>query len=181
MKKLIMAAALTLALTTAANAGGDIAPVAATVQVEANKDFYVGMSTTIGESFRGNDMDWFDTTAVGVQAGYTFYRAGTFDVSAEARYSTSWVHSDDIFDYYTYGAYLKPAYDLGAVTVYGLVGYAAVENGRSTDGLAVGGGLAMPFGTSCEAFVDYVSMNDGTEFDIDRGNEVVTLGVNYKF
>lgn len=182
-KKLIVALMATM---TMAVAGGNIAPVAEPVViVEQSKDFYVGLSTTISDSIVTSDFDTFSSTGYGAQAGYTFYRNGAFDASVEARYMAIVTGSVDNFDdYQTYGAYLKPRYDFGAVAMYGLIGYSAIDTiNQDSDGFAYGAGLSTNvYGT--ELFIDYVT-NDDNEFsglqDGEFNNEIVTVGFNYRF
>ena len=179
-KKLVAGFAMVVMVGASAFAGGNVeAPVAQVVVVEDTKPFYVGVSTIVGVAGDRTSIDWFGFTSVGVQAGYEFYNAGNFEASVEGRYSTD---TANWFDTYNYGLYLKPGYDMGGVTAYGLVGY---QDGADTGGfvydnviafqgeLAYGGGLTTDiFGL--DVFADYL-YGDKTQ------SEVVTVGVNYRF
>ncbi len=186
--KTIISTVAALALTSAfAFGGGNIAPVEVTTEVaEVNKDFYVGISTTIGDSIAQDGFETFSSTGYGVQAGYTFYRNDAFDVAVEARYMAIVRGStDDFGDYQTYGAFIKPGYDFGGVKAYGLLGYSAVDRPvADVDGFAYGAGLSAEV-YGYEVFVDYVT-NDGdhdlfSTYGEDFTNEVVTIGMNYRF
>ena len=179
----MVAALAAMTVTVASFAGGNIAPVAEQAEIVESKDFYVGISTTLGDSIAQNDFESFTSTGYGAQAGYTFYRAGAFDTSVEARYTAIVTGSIEDFDnIQTYGAFLKPRYNFDAVSVYGLVGYSAVDRyAVSTDGFAYGLGLSTDV-YGYEVFVDYVA-NDDNEFtglqDGEFNNEIVSVGVNY--
>lgn len=174
MKRINKGLLLSVIASTMIMAGGDVAPVSAPVEVVEveTKDFYVGVSTVVGVTDPDN-INWFGYTTAGVQAGWTGFRAGNFETSIEARYATD---TANWFDTYSYGAYVKPGYDLGGVTAYGLVGY---QDGDSNDfadfegELAYGGGVLTDV-LGLEVFADYL-YGDKTK------SEVVTVGVNYRF
>ena len=179
-RKLIAGFAMVVMVGASAFAGGSVAaPVAQVVVVEDSSPFYVGVSTQVGYSTSVSDMDWFGLSTVGVQAGYTFYDAGALEASVEGRYATD---TANWFDNYTYGVYLKPGYDLGGVTAYGLVGYqdGGTEGRYNLDDvmafngeLAYGGGLTTDI-LGFDVFADYL-------YGDDTGSEIVTVGVNYRF
>lgn len=176
-KTLIASLAMVVAFSSASVAGGDIAPVAEPVVVvePASKDFYVGVNTVIGVTqFTTDNLDWFSLSSVGVQAGYTFYRVEAFETSVEARYSTD---VDDIFDTYSVGTFIKPAYNFQTTKAYGLLGYQ--ETNGDTLG-SFGGELAYGGGASFDVFKNYSVFADYVYGD-DSANEVVTVGLNYKF
>ncbi len=185
MKKIIVAA---LAASALVMAGGNIAPVEAPVveAVEAEKDFYVGISTTLGDSIVQDDFEAFTSTGYGLQAGYTFYRNEAFEVAIEGRYMAILSGSFDNFgDVQTYGAFIKPGYDFGGITAYGLIGYAAIDRPNiDTDGFAYGGGLSADV-YGYEIFVDYVTNDADNDifnaFEPDFKNEQVTIGMNYRW
>lgn len=162
-----------MATMTMAMAGGDVAPASAPVEVvETSKDFYVGISTSVGVADPDN-INWFGYTTAGAQLGYTFHREGNFEASVEGRYTTD---TSDWFDTYNYGVYAKPGYDLGGVTAYGLVGY---QDGHSNDVLDFDGELAYGGGVTTDilgydVFADYIKGDD-------TKSEIVTVGVNYRF
>lgn len=174
-KKLFVALMATMTMTMAM-AGGDIAPaVDPQVSVEApvSKDFYVGVNTAVGVAGDRNNIDWFGFSTVGVDAGYTFYRNGGFETSVEGRYATD---TSDWFETYNYGVYLKPGYDMGGATAYGLIGY---QDGFTHDAFDFDGELGYGGGLSTEVFgydlfVDYL-YGDTTK------SEIVTVGLNYNF
>ncbi len=186
MSKFLVAALAALTLSAAAFAGGDIAPVVEveTAEVVVDKDFYVGISTTIGDSIVQSDFETFTSTGYGIQAGYTFYRNEAFDVAVEGRYTAIVVGPlEDFGDYQTYGAFIKPGYDFGALKAYALLGYTAVDKPQiDVDGFAVGLGLSTEV-YGYELFVDYVANDaDYDRFvDGDYNNEIVSVGVNYSF
>ena len=172
MKKILTGLALA---GTMVMAGGDIAPVEAKVVpvVEDTKDFYVGINTVVGVGGERQNIDWFGMTNVGVLGGYTFTRKDNIEVSVEARYSTK---TSDLFKDYTVGAYVKPGYDLGGVTAYGLVGYQDASGSPEFDfggEVAYGGGVTTDI-LGYDVFADYLR-GDKTR------SEIVTIGVNYRF
>ncbi|MCD6435450.1 MAG: outer membrane beta-barrel protein [Clostridiales bacterium] len=183
MKKVILGLALAMSMVLA---GGDIAPIeeVEVVQVQ-DKDFYVGVSTTIGDSIVTKEFETFSSTGYGIQAGYTFYRDGDFDTSVEARYMAVVTGSIDNFeDFETYGAFIKPRYNFEDMSVYGLIGYTAIDKyAFQSDGFAYGLGASVEL-DGYEIFVDYV-INDDDEFngliDGDINNELIVIGLNYRF
>ncbi len=189
MTKILTGLALASTLTLA---GGDIAPIKTITptQVEVSKDFYVGLSTVLGNSVTNKDFEWFNASSVGIQGGYTFYRDGKFDTSVEARYTSIYRDVADYGDVQNYGVFIKPSYDLTVAKVYGLVGYTATDfkqDKLDTDGWAVGIGASKEVYPNVEVFVDYVINDDSSltgirEFDVAYlDNQILTLGVNYKF
>ena len=169
-------------------AGGDIVEVAEVRVAPAVKNFYVGGSA---QAILANRVDYLsfnvlDEAAygVGIQAGYVFYRAGAFSTAVEARYTYSW---DDktLGDTGVLSGFIKPIYDFGSVKAYGLVGYSDVNVDilGTSDGFAWGLGLATDINDDFEVFADYTVNPD---FDAGYGindfdNEIVTIGLNYKF
>ncbi len=187
MKKILVAFVAFMTLGAFAQAGGDIAPVETTSVAPVTKDFYVGISTTLGESITFEDFESFSSTGYGVQAGYVFYRDGNFDTAVEARYTTILRGDLEFNDVANYGAFVKPGYNFGSVKAYGLVGYTAIDTPiGDTDGFAYGLGASTEV-YGYELFIDYV-INDDSEFSIlgdfdtdSLNNEVLTVGINYKF
>ena len=126
MKKIKLSLVAMLATSTMIMAGGDIAPVEAEVVViPTTKDFYIGFNTELAK-----DTVWFSDSTIGVQAGWTFFRAGAFDTAVEARYTTN---ISDAFDTYSYGAFIKPGYSFDVVKAYGLVGYSDSNDNDFSD------------------------------------------------
>ena len=174
-----------MATMTMAMAGGNIAPVQTIEVAPVAKDFYIGVNTSIGESITSNDFRTFETTSVGIDAGYVFYRNGAFSTAVEGRYTTIMGSYSDFGDVYTVAGFLKPQYNFGDFGVYALAGYSYVDNGvLDADGFAYGVGASYAIADSYEIFVDYVA-NDSTDlgdFNLDNAqNEIVSVGVNYKF
>lgn len=170
MLKMITAVAMASVM---ALAGGNIATaVEYAPVVEVQKNNYVGISTIVGVTDPDN-INWFGYTTVGVQAGHIFYRTGNWSTSVEARYNTD---TANFFDTYNYGAYLRPGYNLGGVTAYGLVGYQDGHSNRAVDfdgELGYGAGVLTTI-LGYEVFADYL-------YGDDTQSEVVTIGLNYKF
>jgi len=169
-------------------AGGDIAPVEPAVEVpvvQNTKDFYVGGSIIAGESITSDKFKTFETTGVGIDAGYVFYRNGDFSAAVEGRYNTLFSSIDDFGDVYTIAGFLKPQYNVCDVGVYGLFGYSNVDNGKDeADGFAYGIGASYALNEDFDVFADYV-VNDNSDLDGlqdgDFNKEIVSVGVNYKF
>lgn len=179
-----------IATMTMAVAGGNVAPVSEPVQViESTKDFYVGFS---GQAILNDRVDFLDYTGaltdaaygVGLQAGYTFIRYGDFATAIEARYTYSWADRT-LGDTGVLSGFIKPSYDFGVVTAYGLVGYSQVnvEAFDRVNDWSYGGGLAVDLNDDWEIFADYTVTPDlETGFDYTKfDNEIVTIGANYKF
>ena len=189
IKKILFALMATM---TMAFAGGDIAPVAevAPVQVAPVKNWYVGGALTANQAFE--DRDWFSTNdknsmsyGIGGQLGYVFYRSGDFSTAVEGRITYTFMgDADGSNDFWTGDALIKPAYAFGDVSVYGLAGYTYADydianfNESSVDGFVWGGGVEYAIDNTWSVFGDYTvrpEIADGVD------NEVVTVGVNYKF
>ena len=135
------------------------------------KNFYLGISAIVADSYNTGSFVVLERSTVGVLGGVTLLREGNFEAGVEGRYSTDF---SDFFNTYSYGAFIKPSYNIGAVNAYGLLGY-SYESGtsRSQDGVAYGAGV--DFGVSrYRAFVDY-TIKDNTSDD------AVTVGMLYKF
>jgi hypothetical protein len=194
MKKILMAA---VAAMTLGFAGGNIeVPSEPEVLVTpAAKNFYVGGAITGVQTFVDGESSWFSDdeyaeTGYGLQAqaGYVFYRKDALSVAGEVSYGrTFWAYDIEDDSYLeTAGIFVKPAYNFGGQSVYAKLGYGYAkydDNYESidADGFAWGVGYAYEFTTEIEAFVDYTvypSFDD--EFD-DIENNVIAIGVNYKF
>jgi len=187
-KKILVALMATM---TMAMAGGNYVPVVSApiqtiVVAPVVKDFYVGVSTSIGESITSNDFRTFESTSVGLDAGYVFYRNGAFTTAVEGRYTTIMgSFADNFGDVYTVAGFVKPQYNFGDLGVYALAGYSYVDNGLvDTDGFAYGVGASYAINGTYDVFVDYVA-NDDQDLDgftnTNFSNEIVSVGVNYNF
>ncbi len=171
-------------------AGGAIAPVEEPVVLipVVEKNFYVGgnVQAVLGDraDFLGTDMLDNAAWGVGIQGGYTFLRSGDFSTSVEARYSYAWADRT-LGDTGILSGFIKPAYDFGPVSGYALLGYSEVDIDAlgTSDGFAWGLGVSGDINDDIELFVDYTVNPDFdhgynfSEFD----NEVITVGMNYKF
>ena len=191
-----MTIVVALGLSTALMAGGDIAPITPATQVSADKDFYVGVGVTAGQTYLDGDSNWFKDgknaeTGYGLQAtvGYTFYRNGAFEAAVEGRVQdTMWAYfdSDADADLLTYSALLKPEYNFGDTGVYALVGYGVSKfdsdygSVRET-GFVWGLGADYAITDTVAIYTDYVVNPD---FKVDGEsikNDTVAIGVTYKF
>jgi len=199
MKKIILALA---AFTTLGFAGGNIAPIDAPVAViPTTNDFYVGGQLTAVQTYVNGQSDWFDDGldaetgyGFGIQAGYVFYRTGDFSTAIEGRVSkTFWNYGMDGFQVdgsdslLTYSLLLKPQYNFGDFGVYGLVGYgkSKFESGSFSvqdNDIVWGGGANYAINDTWEIFADY-TVNPSFEEDAieDIENDIIAIGVNYKF
>lgn len=200
MKKLHLSLAAFLAMGTFAVAGGDIAPVEPVVETPVVVEepstgaFYVGL----GYSYMNMNIDGYpdpnistnlasvpevdhDGDAVLLLAGYNFNEY----VGVEARYAGF----TDCLE--NAGIYLKPQYPIGAVTVYGLLGYGetSYDNGTvdlSEDGFQWGIGANYAVTESIAVFVDYTNLYDDSGFDnhlshVDHMVDSINVGVTYTF
>lgn len=188
MKKIMLGLMATVAMLVA---GGDIAPIAQVDEASApSKDFYVGGSlTAIG---RSSDLGVFDSGAwdetaygIGAQAGWVFFRSGDFSTSIEGRASYAW-DNGVLGDTWTIGAFIKPEYDFGTLSVYGLAGYSRIFTDEigGDNGFTWGLGAEVPVAENLTVFVDYTStanLNPSYSSSADFDYNVVTLGLNYKF
>jgi len=170
-----------VASITMSFAGGDVAStevcdVVAVDSLKESRNFYIGVNTALATGSVYDDLEWFDETTIGAQAGWVVYRDGSFSTALEGRYSTS--ADDRATDTYSLAGFVKPAYDFEAFEAYGLVGYGDyVLDGADlgdTDGLVYGAGLSVPFIYETDIFVDYVKYDE-------TDDEVVAIGLNYSF
>lgn len=179
MKKFFLSMALGASLLFA---GGDIAPVEPVVsvpEVTSNLGVYVG-------GFAQAEKELKDY-GIGAVVGYDLFNLYDVDVAIEARASRANVE-DGVLR--TYAAFIKPSYDLGFVTVYGLAGYGQVDADATVryhhhtrnitdkqDGFTYGGGISKKIACNTEVFVDYVV----SPKVFDDEPQTVQLGVTYKF
>jgi len=216
MKKLNLSLVTILAMSTFAIAGGDIAPVEPEVMVEEtpmvveDKGLYLGIAygyqtaeiDRIDNQFGGTLLD-ADFGSIMIDAGYKF----NSNIAIEGRYwfglsdsqGLSWKHglnSDVTID--AWGLYLKPMYPVSpAFNIYALLGYAGVDatydipNGGSltsdsTNGFSWGIGGEYSFSNNWSLFVDYTSIINGEDGNVDvidteDSLTALSIGVNYKF
>lgn len=175
-------------------AGGDIAPIEPTapaqVEVKDNTGFYVGVGLTANQQYFRGESDWFNDTPVAetgygynLIAGYKFAQFGKFGASVEARYGQSVWDNNDL-DVTQYFAAIKPDYEvIDGLNIYALAGYgySDFQDIADRDGFVYGGGAEYAFTEKISAFVDYV-VNPYIVVGTEKvENDVVTLGVNYKF
>lgn len=173
-----------LGASTIAMAGGDFEPVEPAVNVvepvaetkNPLAGLYVGAGYGYGSAeattVLGTTDDNFDTFLL--QAGY---KVADY-IAVEARY---WVDMDGDAD--TWGIYAKPFYPVtDELKVYGLLGYADIDTGESTDGFSWGAGAAYKIMDNVCVFADYVSMyDDEVVAGLDYKADTVNVGVSYKF
>lgn len=190
MTKILVAA---LVASTMTFAGGDIAPVAEVVQVQADSnDFYVGVAySAVNSDTKVLGFTAYDQAkdAGTIVAGYNFNQY----IALEGRYTvvsrTEWRDSDLAGG--TYSLFVKPQYTFGNdIKVYALAGYGGVDTQSlygtsSEDGFQYGAGLAYGITPSWEIFADYTVLLDDQntgEFDANKLTaSAVTAGINYKF
>ena len=189
--KTILSLAAVAVLATSAIAGPAVEVVAPT------KDFYIGGGIAAYTNYVDGQKDFFDDTAdseisggLEAKAGYVFYRAGDFSAAIEGRVQdTMWSYfpTDANVDLLTYSVLVKPQYNFGDFGVYALAGYGASKISDDYDsyretGFVWGGGANYAVTDFVEVFVDYTVnpafKEDGYE---DIENDVIALGVNYKF
>jgi len=190
-----------MATMTMAMAGGNIVPVQTIEVAPVTKDFYVGGAITAVQTYENGSSNWFsDTlsseTGYGIQGqvGYVVYRSGDFSTAIEGRVGkTVGNYGMDEFDFdgdvslLTYSALVKPQYNFGDFGVYALVGYGTSKftDGDFTareNGLVWGGGAEYAINDTWAVFADYTVnpvFEDAGYPDIE--NDIMALGVNYKF
>jgi opacity protein-like surface antigen len=215
MKKLNLSLVAVLAMSTFAVAGGDIAPVEPEVMVDTpmvveDRGPYVG----IAYGYQTIEIDRIDIVQGGtlldekfgsimLDAGYKF----NDNIAIEGRYwfglssnkGLSWrsgIPSDISID--AWGIYVKPMYPVSpSFDIYALLGYAGVDatydipNGGNitsdtVNGFSWGIGGEYTFSNDWSLFVDYTSIINGEDGNIDaiRTEDSLTtlnIGVNYKF
>jgi opacity protein-like surface antigen len=194
MKKILTALIATM---TFGFAGGDIAPVAEVKAVEVTPTYWtgahIGAGLTANQAYLRGESDWFNDTdyaetgyGFNLIAGYKFYNDGTFGVAGEVRYGQGFWSNNEL-DSETSFVALKPSYNVNEnIDVYMLLGYghSKVDDGYisvSDNGFVYGGGAEYAVTKNVGVFMDYV-VNAPIDFDDDKiENDVITLGVNYKF
>jgi hypothetical protein len=191
MKKILVTAVAALTLGTSAFAGGDIAPVEATVTpcTAAKTGLYLGGGVTalFTDTIGLDNYDGEDGYGIQLNIGYDVYTVDAFNVAVEARLGkTFWSMADDT-DVYTAGLFVKPEYKFGDFGVYGLAGYGVTktEVNHVTDDASDfvwGGGADYAINSDWEVFIDYVVYPETSNLVVKDGkNDILTLGVNYNF
>ncbi len=202
MKNSILSLAAIIAVSGAAYAGGDVAPieeVEAPVVVDESA-FYVGLG--IGASYINDDQtdEEISSTSIMFQAGYQYNRYVAFEGRASLGFNTDYdpgnttntggEYDDDIS---SWGIYVKPMYPVTEeFDVYALLGYGGVQLGNLESGDAYESGFQWGLGAQYAVmenvliFADYVRLYDGTGFDYraqleDVDADAWTVGVSYKF
>jgi len=213
MKKLNLSLVTVLAMSTFAIAGGDIATVEPQVVVDTpmvveDKGPYVGIAygyekIKIDRESGGSSLLDEKFGSVMIDAGYKFnpYIAieGRYWFGLSSSNDLGWrsgLNSDVTID--AWGIYAKPMYPVTTeFDIYGLVGYSGVDatydpsNGGSitsdtVNGFSWGVGGAYSFSDKWSLFVDYTSIIDSEDGNLDAINsedslDTVNVGVNYKF
>jgi hypothetical protein len=192
MKKILMALTAFSAILTA---GGDITPTetvtVAPIQEKSKgllDGFYIGAGVTADQVYVNGDSAWLDDSDNGeTQAGYNLvvgydcYANGKFGVGIEGRYGEGRWNNHDL-DTEQYFVGIKPSYDFGVAKPYAVLGYGVSDlSVADEDGFVYGGGVSHPVSKNIEVFVDYVVNPAVTILGTDVENDVVTLGLNYKF
>jgi len=213
MKKLNLSLVTVLTMSTFAIAGGDMAPVEPEVVVDTpmvveDKGPYVGIAygyekIRIDRESGGSSLLDEKFGSIMLDAGYKFnpYIAieGRYWFGLSSSNDLAWrsgLNSDVTID--AWGIYAKPMYPVTTeFDIYGLVGYSGVDatydpsNGGSitsdtVNGFSWGVGGAYSFSDKWSLFVDYTSIIDSEDGNLDAINsedslDTVNVGVNYKF
>jgi len=195
MRKIILSAVATIAMSSFAVAGGDIAPVSPVAE-PAEGSFYVGLGyacldarQTDAPSINPTVNDVFD--AVMLDAGYKFndYIAiegrATFGFD-ETVVSGGVLNHDSSMS--SWGIYAKPMYPVtDSIDVYALLGYASssydlsIASVNDADGFAWGLGAEYAFTDQISAFVDYTSLYQNDNTLSDDYIQSFSLGLGYSF
>ena len=213
MKKLTLSLVTILATSTFAIAGGDIYPVEPVVETPMVMDepstggLYVGVGygyekLTIDRANGGNLVDE-KFGSVLLDAGYKFNNyigvEGRYWAGINSSNDLAWrtgLPSDITVD--AWGVYLKPMFPVtNALNIYGLVGYGSADatyepnnnitiTSDSVTGFSWGVGTAFSVTNNWSVFVDYTSIIDGEDGNLDRiitedALNTVNVGVNYQF
>ncbi|MCB5278920.1 MAG: porin family protein [Candidatus Cloacimonetes bacterium] len=150
--------------------------------------FYGGVSEINHQRFFNDSRDWFSTGhdnslnyGAGVQLGYNAGNIGEMEVAAELRASKVYVDTfDGTKDMDTYSAFVKLGTDISGFTPYLLAGYTVIDS--ELDHITVrdfswGLGISKAISDKVDIFVDYTVLPKIRVVN----NEVVTVGLNYKF
>ena len=193
IKKLVASLVLTAGLV----AGGQIADIYQEPACPDESKFYIGAGLAYDELYLDGYEDWtedgpFNVSNPGIQltAGYTLFGYDAWKLSAEGR--LGYVDLGNGIEYTWYGIYAKPEYDIGKFGIYGLLGYGTSDvtvsfydypvdvsvNGTVSD-FTYGLGVSYDIDEAWQVVLDYVVEPEFREDDIN--DDVITLGVNYKF
>jgi opacity protein-like surface antigen len=191
MKHLLLTSLAALTLTTTATLA------------EGDNGLYLGLgyaSTNIDvtiDNISERDQKLLDssTDSIILQLGYDF----NANLGVEGRYYAN--NSGIAFDYYlggtplegtykaeTFAVYAKPQYNMGVLTIYGLLGMASndytvrnlVSPGNDTL-FSWGGGAKFNVTQSLGLFVDYTDLGETEDALTDTGLNSWNIGVSYKF
>jgi opacity protein-like surface antigen len=188
MKNILLSSTLLFALSTAAFAGGDLAPETAIENSESSeislyndKNFYWGIGYSRIDLEVETERNYDAVTFIG---GYKLHKY----LSTELRYSYA---SDDTHEVSNKALYLKPQYALNDnFEVYALLGYGEIV-ARQTSGTGLQWGIGAEYFVSngYSIFVDYTSLYDDTLEEVSNiktnSHEStmgsINIGVNYYF
>ncbi len=193
-------------LTVSAIAGGNISAAPVPIEEPKIKNFYVGAGVAFNEITLQERADKFikpDLTesGFGIQAdlGYSVCGANGWFLNVEGRLG---VANTDIIDSTWYAAYLKPVYMFSGegrfkegFGIYGLLGYGAIDLSYSTvgpyggtityaktvDDFTYGAGILYGFSETIEVFADYVVLPELANLPENIDEDVLVVGVNYRF
>ena len=193
IKKLIAS----LMLTATIYAGGNLYTEQEMIQDPCldRSGMYVGVSVSYDEfsmdyfpSPNGGDYDEFGP-GIQLTIGYDIFGFDNWLYSVEGRIGYASV--EDI-DYSWYAAYTKVEYDAGKFGIYGLLGYGtsdatlSIYNGPynikingSVNDFTYGAGINYQYSDELSIVLDYVVEPEFVDDNIN--NDVISLGVNYKF
>lgn len=150
--------------------------------------FYGGISEVNHQRFFNDSRDWFSTGhynglnyGAGVQLGYNAGNVGDMIVGAELRASRVFCDTfDGTKDMDTYSAFVKMGTDLSGFVPYLLAGYTVIDSELDhivVEDFSWGLGVSKAITDKVDVFVDYTVL---PKIRIVN-NEVVTIGLNYKF
>ena len=216
MKKITLSLATIVATSTFALAGGDIAPVEPMIQTPVVMEeaapsvggFYLGLAygyEDVSICRTSTNKTVFDEKfgSIMFDAGYKFNQyialEGRYWAGINSSNALSWrtgINSDVTVD--ALGLYVKPMFPVSdAFNIYGLVGYGSVDakyepsnnlsiTSDTVSGFSWGLGAEYAVTSNWSVFVDYTSILDGEEGNLDAfatedSLSTVNVGVNYQF
>ena len=125
-----------------------------------------------------SDDDW----SYGLQAGYNYALLNSWVLGGEVSYNTAQYTILDVTgDIDTTRLKFKAGYDTGGVLVYGVLGYASLDDGEDReDGVTYG--LGIGYKPIDRIIVTGEVLRDSGDFDgIDFDQTVFNLGISYQF